>query len=118
MLAQDLESKHTSDFDWPVEIDSLFDLAQLAGTFSNRFKKLATTNEILLRLLLRHLVLPKLNPLLTELRLYDVGLISDVFLGSLYIPELQQNHIIPVPLTVQIWRRGLKKRFCQNFIRI
>ena len=58
------------------------------------------------------------NPLWTQLRLYDVGLISDVFMGSLYIPELQQNHIIPVPLTVQIWRRGLKMLFCQNFIRI
>ena len=59
-----------------------------------------------------------LNPLLKELRLYDVGLISDVFWGFLYIPELQKNNIIPVPLTVQIKRQGLKKQFRQNFIRI
>ena len=34
-----------------------------------------------------------INPLLTKLRLYNVGHISEVFLGSLYIPELQKYHI-------------------------
>lgn len=60
-LLQDLESKPPSDFDWTEEVDSLLDLAQLADTFSNRLKKLTTTNEMLLRLLLRNSVLPRLK---------------------------------------------------------
>ena len=60
-LSQDLGSKHPSEFDWHEEVDSLFDLAQLADTLSNRLKKMSTTNEMLLRLLLRNSVLPRLQ---------------------------------------------------------
>ena len=51
------------------------------------------------------------NPLLTELRLYNVGLISDLFWGSLYIPELQNKHIISVTLMDNFWRQGQKISF-------
>ena len=60
-LSQDLGSKHPSQFDWNEEVDNLFDLAQLADTLCNRLKKMSTTNEMLLRLLLRNSVLPRLK---------------------------------------------------------
>ena len=60
-LSHDLGSKDSSEFNWPEEVDTIYDLAQLADTFSNRLKKLSTTNEMLLRLLLRNSVLPRLK---------------------------------------------------------
>ena len=90
-LSQDLVSKNPSEFNLKEEIAGISDLAQLADAFSNRLKKLSTTNEMLLRLLLRKSVFPRLKGSSGEQDAKDALLYTDFGWPTLFGPVNSDN---------------------------
>ena len=113
-LSQDLVSKHPSEFDWTEEVDSLFDLAQLADTLSNRLKKLSTTNEMLLRLLLRNSVLPRLKGSSGEQDAKAALLYSDFGGPTLFGPVNSSKAETYKPGTAGFWKYCLDTKSDAN----